>query len=174
MGFQSMGFRSNGTTLLCWLAVSLSKRPINMFLLFPPTGLLRQKRIMSQPWPQLQEALKSCGSCSSCNVVRRHHLKDDTVHLHDPHNNRCPGSLKPPLGGVANAGASNNSSNSHPPASVTISQPLPFTSEDNSHPTHSISTSTQLISHPQTGKTYYQTHPQIGKVILRSTAGGCP
>ena len=148
------------TGLLCWLTISLSKRPVQMFLLLPRFGLLWQKQSMLQSWPQLQDAQKSCCMCNFCQVVHWLHLKDCTVHLHGPHNKSCPHSHKPLLGSVVNAGASNNSSDSHPPASWTISQPLSFS------PRRQLSTY-QLHIHlystvfPSSAcKTYYQTHPQ--------------
>ena len=52
----------------------------------------------SQPNSRLssQKADRSSGVCSICRTVR-HILRDGTIHMHGPHNNRCPGSYKRPL-----------------------------------------------------------------------------
>ena len=58
-----------------------------------------------QSWPVSQNTNKQKGICSVCKAVRQLHLKDNTIHLHGPRQNPCPGSHKAP--------APSNSTQSH-------------------------------------------------------------
>ena len=72
---------------------------------------------MLQSWPQSQDAKLPAARAALATSSDGFILKM----AHGPHNNRCTGSHKPPLGGGVSIGASNNSSDSQPPASLPIS-----------------------------------------------------
>lgn len=52
----------------------------------------------TQTWPLSKDANKLSETCSVCHATTRQlHLRDGTVHLHGPRDNRCLGSNRPPI-----------------------------------------------------------------------------
>ena len=63
----------------------------------------------NQSWPLSQNINKQKGLCNFCKSGRQLHLKNDTIHLHGPRKNPCPGSHKLPAASIS---AQQNSSDS--------------------------------------------------------------
>ena len=88
---------------------------------------------MSQRWLLSQSANKASGTCPHCKAVRQLHLKDGTLHLHGPRNNRCPDSGLKPTDIPPNVSASSPSDSVNAPSTATASS-APQSSRTIHHP----------------------------------------
>ena len=130
----------------------------------------------SRVWALSQTANKDSGTYSVCLSTRQLHLKDGTVHQHEPRGNICPGSDKLPLhvpddraAILASRSASCLDAASVPaPTSADSSSgcfqpsmPLPSTSGQTIRGSPSVSPTTPLPSHS------VPSHPVLGAPTIK-------